>query len=108
MKITIDTQTDTYEDIKKVLHLLTNTLKRQGHFDDLLTTNSATNLTTTPNPEAEEKANTGFMNMFADQPTLTTKKEEPPQLSTAPDFNSFLSLLNKKEDEKKVPKVELF
>ncbi|MBI2665165.1 hypothetical protein HYX12_00920, partial [Candidatus Woesearchaeota archaeon] len=81
MKITIDTQQDTYEDIKKVLHILTNILDRKG------------------SPETVQE-NTGvdttnMMNMFSDG--SATPKDTPP------DFSSFLNLAKQQEKKKEIP-----
>jgi hypothetical protein len=86
MKITIDTKEDTHDDIKKVLHVLTNIIERKD--DSVLT-------------ETNEEKPAGFMNMFGDQP-----KEE--KTDTAPDFNSFLNLVDKKDEEKEEPKLQFF
>ena len=97
MKITIDTQHDTHEDIKKVLHILSNILEKK----DFIVPSSTyqENISTTNN----ETSPTGFMNMFGDSST-EEKKEIP---DTAPDFSSFLDIANKKEDDQKEEKPRL-
>lgn len=84
MKITIDTQVDTYEDIRKILNLLNGIIEKKEPL-----TNST--------PEQTQNAETGFMNMFGDDSNQTTTPAPAQQKDTAPDFNSFLNLLNKPE-----------
>ncbi len=97
MKITIDTQHDTHEDIKKVLHILSNILEKK----DFIVPSSTyqENVSTTNN----ETSPTGFMSMFGDS-SIEEKKEIP---DTAPDFSSFLNIANKKEDDQKEEKPRL-
>ena len=94
MKITIDTQVDTHEDIKKVLHILTSILDQKGE---------PSYLNTTP---AETVDTTNLMSMFGDT-SAAPQKEIP---DTAPDFTSFLNLTRnqRKDDENNQPKVEFF
>jgi len=94
MKITIDTQVDTHEDIKKVLHILTGILDPKRDHSDLNTT------------LAETVDTTNLMSMFADT-SAAPQKEIP---NTAPDFTSFLNLTRnqRKDDEINQPKVEFF
>ena len=83
MKITIDTQVDTYEDIKKVLHILTGIIdKKEG--GEIQINQSSTSVDTS-----------SMMSMFADD---TSKVEE--KNSTAPDFRPFLNLVDQKEEKK--------
>lgn len=82
MRITIDTKEDTNEDIKKVLHILTNILERKE-----ISTNTPVDTT-------------NMMNMFSNT--------EQPKEDKAPDFTSFLNLANKKEEKKETPKIEFF
>ena len=88
MRITIDTKEDSYEDIKKVLHVLNHLIENKG---------------TSPIMENKESVDTtNMMNMFSSEtPTA-------PDPGTAPDFSSFLNLAEKKEEKKDLPKVELF
>ena len=81
MKITIDTQVDTHEDIKKVLQILTGIIQRED-----ISTPIVTNAT----PQQTQSADSGFMSMFGDADT-EIKKEN------APDFSSFLNLIKKPE-----------
>lgn len=83
MKLTIDTQVDTHEDIRKVLHILTSILERKD--------------TTSPTDT------TNLMGMFDGQKgTIETK-------GSAPDFGSFLNLAEKKSEKKDdEPRVEYY
>ena len=85
MRITIDTKEDSYEDIKKVMHVLNHLIENKG---------------TSPIMENKESVDTtNMMNMFGSSPV-----EEKPD--TAPNFDALLNLGKKEED--KEPKVELF
>jgi hypothetical protein len=97
MKITIDTQHDTHEDIKKVLHILSNILEKKDSVDPSSTYQE--NISTTNN----ETSSAGFMSMFGDSST-EEQKEVP---DTPPDFSSFLDIANKKEDDQKEEKPRL-
>ncbi|MEW5896403.1 MAG: hypothetical protein AB1668_01815 [Nanoarchaeota archaeon] len=88
MKVTIDTKEDSYEDIKKIMHLLTSIIERKED--------------TPANTSADT---TAMMNMFSD-PT-TNKIDAAPD--KAPDFSSFLNLTKKKEEQKReMPRIEYF
>jgi len=113
MKITIDTQHDTPQDIKKVMQIL-------SHF-------SGEGLSNISQP-ATPTDNTGFASMFGDNtPTDSTNSTNslnstetspsdtvtitPATSSEAPmDFNSILNLTrqNQETEEKQDPKVEYF
>lgn len=100
MKLTIDTQTDTHDDIKKVLHILTQILERKGN-SELPSSNSSL---------VEEKPvdTTPMMGMFRDS-VSSSEPVESLSTDTPPDFTYFLNLNNKKEEEKKnQPKIEFF
>lgn len=87
MKVTIDTQQDTFEDLQKILHLLQGILERK---------------TTSPQQPAD---NSAMMNMFSDEPASATSN------GTAPDFSSFLQLTKqpeKKEATADTAKIELY
>ncbi len=85
MKLTIDTQVDTYEDIRKILHILTSILEKK---DSDLTTSSSTASADTTN----------LMSMFSDTPA--SKGSGTVETSgNPPDFSSFLSLTQKKEQK---------
>lgn len=90
MKVTIDTQQDSYEDIHKVYQILANILQRKG--------NNASDY----NSSAPEPADTtNLMSMF-DSPGPSPEKNNPEK---APDFSSFLNLT--KPTEKKEEKAEI-
>jgi hypothetical protein len=97
MKITIDTKHDTHEDIRKVLHILTHILENKG----TIATN--TTLETSNNTEPVKEVNSSnMMSMFANPSpnteTETTTATEPVQ-DIAPNFNSFLNLVDKDQNE---------
>lgn len=95
MKITIDTQVDTHEDIKKVLHILTSILDQKG----------STSLSNTVSTETVDTTN--MMSMFSQDNSATAQKEIP---NTPPDFTSFLNL-TRNQQKRAVdlePKVEFF
>ncbi len=82
MKLTIDTQHDTFEDIQKVLHILTGILEQKGI-----------------NPSSPAVDSTPLMGMF----------DTPQQPDKAPNFGSFLNLVNKKEEKSiEEPKIEFY
>ena len=89
MKITIDTQVDTYEDIKKILNILNGIIEKKDNIEAVI--NST--------PEQTQNAEAGFMNMFGDDSnsSSTPIQNSTPTKDTAPNFNSFLNLLNKPE-----------
>ncbi len=91
MRITIDTKEDSYDDIKKVLHVLNHLIENKN----------SGSLSTNYEENKEPVDTTNMMNMFG------APAEEKP--ATAPDFSSFLNLAEKKEEKKDdLPKVELF
>lgn len=96
MRITIDTQHDTYEDIRKVLSILTNIIEKKGSSWDGLSNNSS------DNPDNPDTAN--LMNMF------DSGSESKNVADTPPDFSKFLNLVEKKEDVKREepPRIEFF
>ena len=87
MKITVDTQHDSFEDIKKVFHLLGSIIDKKGA--DVSTTSSVPVDTT------------NLMSMFANP-------DQKEARDTAPDFSSFLNLANKAQKKDDMPKVEFF
>ncbi|MBU0457399.1 MAG: hypothetical protein ABH824_03735 [Nanoarchaeota archaeon] len=97
MRITIDTKEDSYEDIRKVLHLLTNVLERKGEPIEIQT-----------NKPAEIVDTTNIMSMFSD-PATKSGDNLPDR---APDFSALLNLNNKNKEEDKIKeqryKIELF
>lgn len=90
MKVTIDTQHDSYEDIQKVYQILANILQGKGN-------NAAAFSETTPEAPVDT---TNLMNMF-DAPS--SEKNVPEK---APDFSSFLNL-TKETSAKKDEKMEI-
>lgn len=77
MKLTIDTQVDTHEDIRKVLQILTSILEKKD-------SSSASSVADTTN----------LMSMFDDQKGTVETKGNPP------DFSSFLNLSSQKKENK--------
>ena len=75
MKLTIDTQVDTHEDIRKILQILTSILEKK---DSSVSTTSADT--------------TNLMSMFDDQKGTVETKGNPP------DFSSFLNLSSEKKE----------
>jgi hypothetical protein len=99
MKITIDTKEDSHADIQKVMQIL-------SHFTNKDPINNYS-----PEPQATESSNEGFMNMFgADNVAETSESvQTTPHEDAAPDFSNFLNLANKEEEEKKEePKLQFF
>lgn len=87
MKVTIDTKEDGYEDMKKILYLLSSIMDRKGENNTSAVVDS-----------------TMMMNMFGDN-----SSPAPSSQNKAPDFNSLLKLQEKKEEQKKeIPKIEFF
>ena len=84
MKVTIDTKEDSYEDIHKVLQILTNILQHRG----------------TEIKSNESTDTTNLMTMF-DAPS--SEKNIPEK---APDFSSFLNL-TKETSTKKEERAEI-
>lgn len=90
MKVTIDTKEDSHEDIRKVLHILTNILENKDLNEQKQKVTDTTNM----------------MSMFADP----QKSAEPTKETegSAPDFSSFLNLQNTEKKDDDLPKVEYF
>lgn len=78
MKLTIDTQVDTHEDIRKVLQILTSILEKK---DSSFSSSS---------PQTDT---TNLMNMFSDDQKGTVETKGNP-----PDFSSFLNLTSQKKE----------
>ena len=91
MKLTIDTQTDTFEDIKKVMHILSGIIERKEL--GVVSSNYV--------PESKPADTANLMSMFNDTPSASSVPDTPP------DFSSFLNL-TKKPEERKMPRVEVF
>ena len=96
MKLTIDTQVDTYEDIKKVLHILNGILeKKDGGISSNFGVESYGGSSSSSNAASGDTSN--LMSMFGDDGSAasnTEKKDNPP------DFSSFLNLVNQNKDDK--------
>ncbi len=95
MKLTIDTQHDTYEDIQKVLHILTGLIQHKEK-QEAAASNSPTADTT------------DLMSMFSGSASLAPA--EKTDTSAPPDFSSFLNLTKKEEKKENIsiPKIEFF
>lgn len=89
MKVTIDTQSDSIDDIKKLLHILTDVLERKGQGAVVASSQDTTNL----------------MGMFSDEPETQPVREVP---DTPPNFSSFLNLTKKREARDEEPQVEFY
>ncbi|MBI2146799.1 hypothetical protein HYU22_05675 [Candidatus Woesearchaeota archaeon] len=92
MKLTIDTQHDSYEDIKKVLHILTAIIE---HKDSSAPAESGDQAV------GQAVDTTNLMDMFS-TPT------EKPTADNPPSFSSFLNLTKKEEKKEPIPKIEFF
>ena len=90
MKVTIDTQSDSIDDIKKLLHILTDVLERKGQGA----------VTASNNVDSSN-----LMSMFSEEPTLQSSKDVP---NTPPDFSSFLNLTKRKELPDEEARVEYY
>ncbi len=88
MKLTIDTKEDSVEDIRKVMHLLSEILARKGG-----------------GAVAETVDTTNLMSMFDPSPQNTLSAGTPPD--TAPNFSSLLKLAEGATAEKKEEKAEI-
>ncbi len=112
MKITIDTKTDSHEEIKRAIQLLSYLIKKDNFNRDRIVSNS-TNLDIGESLNNASNESNAFASMFGGN---TEKKEEKFTKTipdTPPNFNSFLNLVNdneKKEnnDEDDPPKITLF
>ncbi len=89
MKLTIDTQHDSYDDIKKVLHILTAIIEHKES-------------STASEPSSPPVDTTNLMNMFSNPTT------EKPAADNPPSFSSFLNLTKKEEKKDSIPKIEFF
>ena len=134
MKVTIDTKEDSHEDIKKILHILTNILQQKGQASSVnsfeinsINTSSATNTNSAIDSSASVDT-TNMMNMFGNSSNETKEESAVPMTmfgsesnntnmsnesifdsvsEKAPDFSAFLNVANK-EEKKFDPKVEYF
>ena len=122
MKITIDTKTDSHEEIKRAIQLLSYLVKKDNFnraeiSRERIMTNSANinigeNLNSQNTSNNNESNSNAFANMFGNstekkEELITSNKTIP---DTPPDFNSFLNLVNNNEEKKedKSPKITLF
>jgi len=90
MKLTIDTKEDNYEDIKKVLQILTHIIQNK---DSSLSSQGTTDTTT-------------LMGMFGDDEPSPSQDND-----RAPNFSSFLNLTKNSSSTPKreeSPKIEFF
>ncbi len=124
MQITIDSKHDSQEEIHKAIELLHLLAKNQRNNTDSTSNyaNTSSSLTISQNTEeSNQKAASAFTSMFGatdiSKPTTTNQTtasaEQKPirDNGTAPDFNSYLDLLTKNNQEEKKseePKVILF
>lgn len=76
MKLTIDTKEDNYEDIKKVLQILTHIIQNKDP-------------SYSPSTSTSSSDTTSMMNMFGDDDSSPSNSQDNDR---APDFNSFLNL----------------
>lgn len=90
MKVTIDTQSDSMDDIKKLLHILTDVLEKKGQG----TVATSSNVDTS-----------NLMSMFSQEPETQPTREVA---DTPPNFSSFLNLTKRKEAQHDEPRVELY
>jgi|SRR3989344_1582470 len=97
MKLTIDTQVDTHEDIRKILHILTSILEKK---DSSLVTGSVLG------SALSGSDTTSLMSMFSEDAPKGTVETK----GAAPDFSSFLNLAAQKTEKKNLdnPKIELY
>jgi len=95
MKVTIDTKEDSFEDIQKIVHLLTNIIGKKTYSNA---------------PKKETADTTDLMSMFSAAESTIEPSAKKEVLDTAPDFSSFLNLAQQKqqEEKKQVPKIEFF
>ncbi len=90
MKLTIDTQVDTHEDIRKVLQILTSILEKKD---------------SSISPASSSTDTTDLMSMFSDDQKGTLETKGNP-----PDFSSFLNLTSHKKEsnDNDEPKIEYY
>ena len=77
MRLSIDTKEDSFEDIRKILQILTSILEKKDS-----------------SPSAAATDTTDLMSMFGDQKGTVETKGSPP------DFSSFLNLSSQKKENK--------
>ncbi len=91
MKITIDTATDSLDDIRKAVSLLHELLSKGS------SSSYAPSVDTAP-----------MMGMFDDNAVSTTSSSTNTTTDKAPDFGSFLNLAKNYEKKEEKPKLEYF
>jgi len=103
MIITIDTQKDSPQEVKKLiamLQALVNESSSYSNYDNYSTPSPAT---------ASPEQTTNMMSMFGDDSSAVTASNNTS--GTAPNFGSFLNLVDKKAASKKYldePKLEFY
>ena len=99
MKVTIDTKEDSYEDLKKVLHLIADILQKKGETGfgstSSFSSSSASQTATDTAP---------LMSMFDETASASSSSTK----DVAPDFSSFLNLTKPIEKKESMPRVEIF
>ncbi len=102
MKLTIDTQVDTHEDIKKVLFILTNILEKNNN----LNSNSG-GLGSSFGNSNQTADTAALMSMFGED--SSSANEAPAKDPNAPpELTSFFNAISEKEQKKNEPKIEFF
>lgn len=108
MKLTIDTQQDSYEDIQKVLHILTGILERKG--SSRVSNGMSNGFSNSTNTAPADTSS--MMSMFGNDDTSAVSSSSSSRLDvggTAPDFSSFLNLAKQQVPERKdLPKIEIY
>ena len=97
MKLSIDTKEDSFEDIRKVLQILSSMLEKK---DSSLATGSALG------SALSGSDTTSLMSMFSEDAPKGTVETK----GAAPDFSSFLNLAAQKTEKRNLdnPKIELY
>jgi hypothetical protein len=95
MKVTIDTKEDSHDDIKKILHILTNILENKNEI---------------PAPVEDT---TSMMSMFSApvqeiSPKVAGEPQPVEQKETPPDFSSFINLSKRDEEPKDETRIQYF
>ncbi|MBI2666790.1 hypothetical protein HYX13_04215 [Candidatus Woesearchaeota archaeon] len=112
MKVTIDTKEDSYDDLKKILHLIAEVLEKKGQSP--ASGYSSSSYPSSPYSSSQTATGTDttpLMSMFDDQPTsgnssMGASKNEAKDV--APDFSSFLNLTKPIERKETLPRIEIF
>lgn len=109
MKISIDTSNDSPEAIRKAMDLLAYLANNPTtkHSSEQIQPVTASSLA----QEQNEDLVAGFSSMFGDDSQTTNTPSQSPSIpDTAPDFGSFLNLVNKTSNNNNDfdPKIEFF